>query len=185
MRSLVVAAVLVAGRLASAEDAVGTLPPLIVGTKVRLHTLTVAGLEGIVASIDEKTVRLATSGGGATVPIDSITRVETRVGQRRQWLKGLVIGGGLGLLAGSGWDVDPGDCEGDAEAFCSRGEAIAAGMLGYGAIGAGIGAVFKKDRWAPVDVRAGIARRRTTPPPTAEALPTEPIAPQPGCTRVM
>lgn len=206
MRSalMALAMVLAAGRLACAEEVAGTLPPLRLGNVVRLEMETAsAPVEGIVTRIDEDGVRLETNGHGLTLPIESITGAEARVGRRRQWLKGLVIGGGLGLLAGQLWEVDPDPkrCRPNSGApFCTRGAARANGLIGYGAIGAGIGALRWSDRWAPVDVRAGAEHERAlrlriesdplppeavAPPPEAEAMPPVPMGPSETCASVM
>lgn len=185
MRSLLIALVLVAGRLACAEEPEWAGPPLAVGSLVRVQAGAASEpVQGIVVAIDEHALKLATNGAPSRVPLDSITTAEARVGRGRQVLKGLVFGAGLGVLLSQVWDVDPRLCQGDNRYFCSRGEAVVTGVLGFGAIGAGTGALVRKDRWAPVDVRAGIEQARAAPPPATDpaALPSraEPLRPGAG-----
>ena len=47
-------------------------------------------------------------------------------------------------------DVDPVLCKVNENVLCSRGEALAIYGLGSAALGAGIGALIKTDRWTPV-----------------------------------
>lgn len=51
-------------------------------------------------------------------------------------------------------DVDPVLCEVNENVLCSRGEAILVYGLGSTAMGAGIGALIKTDRWTPVALDA-------------------------------
>lgn len=183
MRSLVITSVLVAGTLAWAEEPERSGPPLALGSLVRVRAGGASEpRQGIVVAIDEHALKLATSDASWTVPVDSITAAEARVGRRRQALKGLLIGAGLGALLSQVWDIDPSLCQGDSRYFCSRGEAVVTGVLGFGAIGAGTGALIKKDRWAPIDVRAGIERALAAPPPASHpaAPPSQPDPPRPG-----
>jgi hypothetical protein len=57
--------------------------------------------------------------------------------------------------------------------MCSRGEAVAYGVLGFGALGTGIGALIKTDRWTPValDALAPPAPRVSGLAPRLRALP--------------
>jgi hypothetical protein len=83
-----------------------------------------------------------------------VTRFEMATGKKRQWLPGLVVGAVLGVALGFAVDVDPVRCEFDTNYYCSRGEAV--GIMGGGsaAMGAGIGALVKRDVWTPVGLDA-------------------------------
>ncbi|MDH3734347.1 MAG: hypothetical protein OEU54_12480 [Gemmatimonadota bacterium] len=80
--------------------------------------------------------------GPSAVSIGDISRLEVVTGRRRNWDRGLMIGGGIGVLGALGWvaicsDVD---CEGE-EAM------MALSVVFYGALGAGIGALSSRDTW--------------------------------------
>ena len=64
-------------------------------------------------------------------------------------------------------------CKYDDEYFCSRGEAVAGGAIGFGLIGAGVGALVKTERWAPVALEAlgPSAPRESGLAPRLRALP--------------
>jgi hypothetical protein len=88
------------------------------------------------------------------LPRETVTRLELVTGKKRQWLPGLVIGAVLGVAMGFATDVDPVRCEFDNNYACSRGEAV--GLMGgfSAAMGAGIGALVKRDVWTPVGLEA-------------------------------
>ena len=97
-----------------------------------------------------------------------MTRLEIVTGKKGQWLQGLVIGAALGVAMGFAIDVDPVRCEFDDNYACSRGEAL--GLMGgtFGAVGAGIGALVRKDVWTPVGLDA------LGPPPVRVTLAAGP-----------
>jgi hypothetical protein len=148
---------------ASAEDA--TQPPALklpAGARVRLRTQAAPGdwMKGTLASADSETIALVPEGApplGANelrLPRETVRRLELVSGKKRQWLPGLVIGVALGVALGFSMDVDPVRCEFDDNYFCSRGGAVAAMGGTSAAMGAGIGALVRKDVWMPVGLDA-------------------------------
>ena len=139
---------------------------LVVGSRVRLVSTAVqARPQGLVVALDESTLTLATDAGTPLkLPTSSITALETSLGRKRNTLKGLGIGVVSGLLLGLAFSVDPNDCGYYSSHFCSRGEAVAGGALGFAALGAGVGALVKSDRWSPVLLGAPARRARHGPP---------------------
>lgn len=138
----------------AAEPALLTLP---MGTRVRVQTAAAPGawIKGILVSADSANVALVPESApplGANqlrLPTASV-RFELQTGSKRHWLYGLVAGVALGVAVGFSMDVDPVACEYDYDYMCSRGEAVAYSALGFGAIGTGVGALVKTDRWTPV-----------------------------------
>ena len=160
---------LVAGLLALiacgalAQDA--AQPPALelpAGARVRLRTQASPAdwVKGTLASADSGSIALVPEGVpplGANVlrlPRGSVTRLDLVTGKKRQWLPGLVIGAALGVAMGFAMDVDPVRCEFDDNYFCSRGGAVAAMGGTSAAMGAGIGALVRKDVWMPVGLDA-------------------------------
>jgi hypothetical protein len=144
---------------AAAEPALLTLP---MGARVRMQTTAAPGswIKGILVSADSASVALVPEDApplGANqlrVPTTSVGRFELQMGSKRHWLYGLAAGVALGVAVGFSMDVDPVACEYDYDYMCSRGEAVAYGALGFGAIGAGVGALIKTERWTPVALDA-------------------------------
>jgi hypothetical protein len=129
-----------------------------------LSTAVQARVRGVVVAVDETVLTLAPEGGPPLkVPLRSLTRMDVSLGQRRNTLQGLGIGVLSGIAMGLAFSVDPENCGPDTTNFCSRGEAIAGGTLVLGALGTGIGALIKSERWAPISVglqSPGVARGR-------------------------
>jgi len=155
---------------ATAEPVLLTLP---LGARVRVQTTAAPGawIKGILVSADSASVALVPENApplGANqlrVPSASVGRFELHTGSKRHSLYGLVAGVALGVALGFTLDVDPVACEYDYDYACSRGEAVAYAALGSGAIGAGIGALIKTDRWTPVALDA-----LAPPPPRVSGL---------------
>lgn len=133
-----------------------------VGVRVRVQTPATAGgwIKGFLASADSTTIALVPDNAppiGANqlrLPRESVRRLEIATGKKRQWLTGLIIGAVVGVGMGFAVDVDPQRCEFDDNYACSRGEAVAM-MGGTSAVmGAGIGALVKRDAWTPVGLDA-------------------------------
>lgn len=133
-----------------------------VGARVRVRTHSAAGdwIKGVLAGADSGTIALVPDGAPPLgpnqlrLPREAVTRFEIATGKKRQWLPGLVVGAVLGVAMGFAVDVDPLRCEFDDNYFCSRGEAV--GVMGgfSAAMGAGIGALVKRDVWTPVGLDA-------------------------------
>lgn len=93
-------------------------------------------------------------GSELRLPRGTIARLEILTGTKRRWLEGLIVGAAAGVAIGFAIDVDPERCHYDDNYVCSRGEALAAGGLLMGGVGAGVGALVKSDVWFPVALDA-------------------------------
>jgi hypothetical protein len=141
----------------SAQTTSGPLSSVLtVGSRVRVTATGFASRPaGMVTSLDETTLTMAIDDRiPIKVPVASITGLETSLGRRRNTVKGLVIGAASGVLIGLLMPVDPNDCGYYSENMCSREEALLGGTIAFGAIGAGIGALIKTDRWSRITVNA-------------------------------
>lgn len=141
------------------EPALLTLP---MGSKVRLQSKAAPGhwMKGVLVRADSASVALVPEGApplGAnqlSLASASVGRFELKTGSKRQWLWGLAAGAALGLVFGATTDVDPVACEYDFNYECSRTSALATYGFGFAALGAGVGALIKTDRWTPVALDA-------------------------------
>jgi hypothetical protein len=79
----------------------------------------------------------------------AMTRLEISTGRRRKAVKGMIIGAGIGAVIFQTSVSD--NCDG-AVNVCTESHAAAAGLglVAGAAWGAGIGALFKGDRWSAV-----------------------------------
>ena len=132
-----------------------------VGSRMRVKTrISDRWTEGVLVSADTGSLSFVPEGAPPlgdnqfAVPTEAVTRLEVSTGKKRQWLKGLLIGAGIGLAMGATVDVDAGQCELDENYFCSRGEAIAAMGATSAGIGALVGSLIKKEIWTPVALDA-------------------------------
>lgn len=155
----------VLGVLATEVLAQAPEPPALelpVGARVRVRTYPAKGdwIEGVLAGADSGTIALVPEGAPPLgpnqlkLPREAVTRFELATGNKRQWLPGLVVGAALGVALGFAMDVDPVRCEFDDNYFCSRAGAVAAMGATSAAMGAGIGALVRKDVWTPVALEA-------------------------------
>lgn len=182
---LVSKASVVAAQQAPAASPVETEPVLLtlpIGSEVRLQTKTASSqwLKGVLVSADSASVAFVPENAppfGANqmrIPRAAIARFDLKTGSKRHWLWGLAVGAAVGIAAGATSEVDPDSCSYvNSTTFCSRGEAIAVATFGFGALGAGIGALVKTDRWTPValDALAPPAPRASGVAPRLRLLP--------------
>jgi hypothetical protein len=174
LHPLVAAAVVASSALATAAeeppsaapgDALAFLAP---GTPVRLTSSLVAGrVSGRLLQSDARALQLLPQRGGPVrVPLDSLKVLEVSYVQRRHTRKGLAAGLVAGVLIGALAEVDDRRCHDENQVvFCSRGEALAGGLMGGALMGAGIGALVKTDHWQPIAIdrlRVGLAPLRPT-----------------------
>jgi hypothetical protein len=180
--AVVHALVLVAAATASAQPAAEPAPlQLPTGAKVRLRTRTApqSWVKGYLASASASSIAFVPEGApplGASemrLPTESVTRLELNTGRKRHWLVGLVAGTAIGIAVGATTDVDPVACKYDYNYECSRGAALATYGLGFAALGVGVGALVKTDRWTPValDALGPAAPRASGLEPRLRALP--------------
>lgn len=163
-RLVLTAAVLVAGAPAALAQAPAAPPPLKLpaGIKVRVWTYSMGGqrIEGTLLSADASAVTLIPKGGQPLLtaemrlPASDVTRLDVALDKKRHWLEGALIGAALGVALALTDDVDPVLCEVNENVLCSRGEAFLVYGVTSTAIGAGIGAFIKTDRWTPVALDA-------------------------------
>lgn len=166
MRPVSLLAAVLLGPFATAAIAQEPPPPpvlrLPVGVQVRLRTVAAPGdwLRGTLVGADSESVGLIPenappfSESELRLPRETISGLEIVTGKKRQWLLGLLVGAASGLALSFAVDVDPERCEFDDNYYCSRGEAVAWGTASFGAIGAGVGALVKKDVWTPIALEA-------------------------------
>ena len=141
-----------------------TPPPLRLpsGVRVRVWTYSLAGqrIEGTLLGADSSAVTLVPKSdqplvaGELKLPAADVTRLDVALGKKRHWWQGAVIGAVLGLAMAFTDDVDPVLCEVNENVLCSRSEALLVYGLTSTAIGAGVGALIKTDRWTPVALDA-------------------------------
>jgi hypothetical protein len=152
----------VVGTSASAAVAQEPPPPphlkLPAGVRVRVRTYSLAGhtIEGTLLSADSGTVKLVPKseqpllGGEMKLPASDVSRMDVALGKKSHWWQGALIGAAIGLAMALTDDVDPVLCKTNENVLCSRGEAVAVYGLTSTAIGAGVGALIRSDRWTPV-----------------------------------
>jgi len=133
-------------------------PPLSLpsGVRARVWSTTFPGaIRGILMRSDAKAVYVSPEAVGTlkAVPLESITRLDLALDEKRNTLKGLLYGTAIGLAGGFAWKVDPTTCHDPSSTdFCSRGEAVGGGALGGAALGALIGFLIKTDRFTTMDL---------------------------------
>ena len=119
-------------------------------------------IEGTLLSADSDAVTLVPKsdqplvGGEITLPAGDVTRLDVALEQEAALVAGRRDrrGGGRCACAFTD-DVDPVLCEVNENVLCrTRGEALAVYGLTTTALGAGIGALIKTDRWTPVALDA-------------------------------
>lgn len=139
-------------------------PPLRLpaGVRVRVWTFSLAGqrIEGTLLSADSAAVTLIPKssqpllGGEMRLPAGDVTRLDVALERKSHWWQGALVGAAVGAAFAFTDDVDPVLCKVNENVLCSRGEAILVYGLGTTAVGAGVGALIKTDRWTPVALDA-------------------------------
>jgi hypothetical protein len=163
-RCLALIAVLAAAGPAALAQAPPVPPPLKLpsGLKVRVWTDSMRGqrIDGTLLDADASAVTLVPKGsqpllaGELRLPASDVTRLDVALDKKRHWLEGALIGAVVGTIMAFTDDVDPVLCKVNENVLCSRGEAVLVYGLGSTAIGVGIGALIKTDRWTPVAIDA-------------------------------
>ena len=133
-----------------------------VGAHVRVRPVASPGdwVHGTLVGADSRGIGLLPEnappipGSELRLPRETVAQLEILTGQKKHWFHGLLIGVAAGVAMGFAFDVDPERCKVDDNYFCSRGEAVAAGGLVLGGIGAGVGALVRTDKWLPVALDA-------------------------------
>lgn len=148
--------ILAGGAQAQEREPSSASLPIVVGSRVRIQSREVGGrLRGLVTALDDSSFTLSPeSGPPLKLRLDSLTALDTSLGRKRYTLQGLAAGALAGLIIGSRVAVDPNNCGPQTTNFCSRGEAITGFSFVFGGLGAGVGALVKSDRWAPVTLSA-------------------------------
>jgi len=128
------------------------------GVRARVWSTTFPGeIRGILMRSDAKAVYVSPEAIGTlkAVPLESITRLDLALGEKRNTLKGLLYGTAVGLAGGFAFQVDPQTCHDPSSTdFCSRGEAIGGGALAGAGLGALIGFLIKTDRFTTMDLES-------------------------------
>jgi hypothetical protein len=158
------AVILAADPPAALAQAPPAPPPLKLpaGVRVRVWTYSMGGqrIEGTLLAADASGITLVPKGthplltGEMRLPAPDVTRLDVALEKKRHWWQGALIGAAVGAALAFTDDVDPVLCELNENVLCSRGEAVLEYGLAFTAIGAGIGALIKTDRWTPVALDA-------------------------------
>jgi hypothetical protein len=135
-------------------------PPVEAGSRIRVTAPTVGAdeLVGMCVEVDATRLRVQAEEQASplTISLTDVTRLEVSQGRKSNALAGLGIGflGGaaIGAVLGSAAGREEGGpetlCTGDKTECAVFGAAV--GGVAFGAIGAGIGALAKTERWEEV-----------------------------------
>jgi hypothetical protein len=128
------------------------------GARVRVTALggTRRQLTGSLLSLDERTLTIMDADGQTVkVPREIVTRLDVSWGRKRSVLPGLLIGAAAGGLIAAILPL----CDSYDGTCSTRGELITGGVIAFGGIGAGVGALVKSDKWVEMPmgrVRVGL-----------------------------
>ena len=140
----------------------GASPQLFAGARIRIFHEG-RKTEGLLVDLSETSVTLAASGGTVTIPRVAVAGIEAWGGERKQALKGALIG----AVAGAALDFtsEP-NCGGDRQGFedCSRLVSASETAAGGAIIGAAFGLLIKKTTWIPVSLNQAPAPESARPP---------------------
>jgi hypothetical protein len=144
-----------AGNALGQEPAPSAPISLPAGVRARVWVENFPVIRGTLLQSDAKTLHIIPGAVGTvqTVPLASVRRLDLALDRKGNALKGALIGALVVGAAGLGFTVDPDTCkDASSTTFCSRGEAIAGGVLGGGGIGALVGLLIKSDRYTSIDL---------------------------------
>jgi hypothetical protein len=128
------------------------------GARVRVtaHGAARRQLTGSLLTLDEKTLTIVDSDGQAVkIPREIVTHLDVSWGRKRNVLPGLLIGAAAGGLIAAILPL----CDSYDGTCSTRGELITGGVIAFGGIGAGVGALVRSDKWVEMPmgrVRVGL-----------------------------
>lgn len=132
---------------AEAGPATARLQP---GTRLRVEMTTrPRPIEGRLLGLDPEMLAIGADDWSLDVSRDTLIRVEASAGTRNHWMAGALIGTGFGALIGA---LETPGCEGNDGDCYTRGENIAYGSIGFGLVGALVGALYRTQEWVEVPV---------------------------------
>ncbi len=144
------------GTLAGTLTAQASGDAITPGRTIRVHQGASASFTGVVVSATPDTLTLATADQGKVVLLRStVTGIDVQNGTRsnagRGAVKGLIIGGGIGLVLGAASAAAQSESD---FLYVDPGQLILSSTLGGamlgGAIGALVGATSHTPRWVPI-----------------------------------
>ena len=138
-------------------------PPLKLpaGVKVRVWTYSLPDerIEGTLLSADSAAVTLVPKGshpllgGEMRLPAPDVTRLDVALEKKGHWWQGALIGAAVGAALASPTTSTPPSAR-STRTCCAAGARPSSYGLSSAAIGAGVGALIKTDRWTPVALDA-------------------------------
>jgi hypothetical protein len=129
------------------------LPLLNAGTRVRLAVRAGQGVvRGNLVSMNDAAFTIVDPDNQQSLsfPRDMVTRVDVLHRRRSHYLRGGIAGAALGAVYGA---LETPGCEGNDGDCYTRGENIMYGSLGFGIVGALLGALHKTEEWVEVPLQ--------------------------------
>jgi len=136
---------------------------LLPGTKVRLW-LDRDGdtVKGNLVALNERSFSVVSGDNqNLSFPRDTIARIDVVKERHRHWLAGMIIGTAFGAAVGAAETPGCGGNDGDCY---TRGENIGYGALGFGLVGALVGALIQTEEWVEIPFERGPRLVMTTVP---------------------
>lgn len=125
-----------------------------VGNIVRITTISEDRFDGLISEIHPNRIGLRMSDGSLQIlPREDVAKLELNMGKRAYKLRGLLIGGGVGVAIGAVSAVSVDDCGKIIEFYCDPKDKLFAAVATtglFGSIGMLAGAAIKKDKWQEV-----------------------------------